>query len=54
MLRGEHMPSLDADLVNIGQYPTFLNVGQVQRIADLMYDSGMITSPVSVQSLALK
>ena len=54
VLRGEHMPSLDADLVNIGQYPTFLNVGQVQRIADLMYDSGMITSPVSVQSLVLK
>jgi NitT/TauT family transport system substrate-binding protein len=54
VLQGEHMPSLDADLVNIGQYPTFLNVGQVQRIADLMYDSGMITSPVSVQSLVLK
>jgi NitT/TauT family transport system substrate-binding protein len=54
VLRGEDMSSLDADLVNIGQYPTFLNVGQVQRIADLMYDSGMITSPVSVQGLVLK
>jgi NitT/TauT family transport system substrate-binding protein len=54
VLQGEHMSSLDADLVNIGQYPTFLNVGQVQRIADLMYDSGMITAPVSVQSLVLK
>ena len=54
VLQGEHMSTLDADLVNIGQYPTFLNVGQVQRIADLMYDSGMITSPVSVQSLVLK
>jgi NitT/TauT family transport system substrate-binding protein len=54
VLRGEHMTSLYADLVNLGQYPSFLNVGQVQRIADLMYDSGMITAPVSVQTLALK
>jgi len=54
VLRGEHMTALYADLVNLGQYPSFLNVGQVQRIADLMYDSGMITAPVSVQSLVLK
>jgi NitT/TauT family transport system substrate-binding protein len=54
VLRGEHMTSLYADLVNLGQYPSFLNVGQVQRIADLMYDSGMVSSPVSVQSLVLK
>jgi NitT/TauT family transport system substrate-binding protein len=54
VLQGEHISVLDTDLVNIGQYPTFLNVGQVQRIADLMYDSGMITTPVSVQNLVLK
>jgi NitT/TauT family transport system substrate-binding protein len=54
VLRGEDMSTLFADLVNIGQYPSFLNVGQVQRIADLMYDSGMIISPVSVQSLLVK
>jgi NitT/TauT family transport system substrate-binding protein len=54
VLRGEDMTTLFADLVNIGQYPSFLNVGQVQRIADLMYDSGMIISPVSVQSLLIK
>ena len=54
VLRGEDMSTLFADLVNIGQYPSFLNVGQVQRIADLMYDSGMIASPVSVQSLLIK
>ncbi len=53
VLRSQNMSALDADLVNIGQYPAFLNVGQVQRIADLMYDSGMITTPVSVQSLVL-
>jgi NitT/TauT family transport system substrate-binding protein len=44
----------DAALVNIGEYPTFVNVGQIQRVADLMYDSGMIVSPISVQSLLLK
>lgn len=54
VLRSEHMTSLDAALVNIGQYPNFLNVGQVQRVADLMYDSGMITNPVSVKGLLLK
>jgi NitT/TauT family transport system substrate-binding protein len=51
VLRGEHMSALDADLVNLGEYPTFLNVGQVQRIADLMTDSGVITTQLSVQSL---
>lgn len=53
VLRGEDMSTLFADLVNIGQYPAFLNIGQVQRIADLMYDSGMIITPVSVQSLLI-
>ena len=54
VLRGEDMSSLYADLVNIGQYPSFLNVGQIERIAELMYDSGMIISPVEVQSLLVK
>jgi NitT/TauT family transport system substrate-binding protein len=54
VLQGEHMAALDTDLANIGQYPTFLNVGQVQRIADLMYDSGMIAAPVTVQNLVFK
>jgi NitT/TauT family transport system substrate-binding protein len=54
VLRGEHMTSQEAALINIGQYPTFVNVGQVQRVADLMADSGMITSSISVQSLLLK
>jgi NitT/TauT family transport system substrate-binding protein len=54
VLRGEHMTTQQAALVNIGQYPTFVNVGQVQRVADLMYNSGMIISPISVHSLLLK
>jgi NitT/TauT family transport system substrate-binding protein len=54
VLRSEHMTAQEAALVNIGQYPTFVNVGQVQRVADLMYDSGMISSPITVQNLLLK
>lgn len=50
----ENIPTEDAALVNVGQYPTVLNVGQVQRVADLMYSSGMIISPVSVSSLVFK
>jgi NitT/TauT family transport system substrate-binding protein len=41
----------EAALVTLGTYPTFLNVGQVQRVAGLMYDSGMISNPLSVTSM---
>jgi NitT/TauT family transport system substrate-binding protein len=54
VLRGEDMTPQEAALVNIGQYPTFVNVGQVQRVADLMYDTGMITSQILVQQLLFK
>jgi NitT/TauT family transport system substrate-binding protein len=40
-----------ASLVTLGSYPTFLNVGQVQRVAELMYDSGMVTNPLNMSSL---
>ena len=40
-----------ASLVTLGSYPTFLNVGQVQRVAGLMYDSGMITNPLNINTL---
>jgi NitT/TauT family transport system substrate-binding protein len=53
VLVSEHMTTLDAALANIGQYPTFVNIGQVQRVADLMYDTGMIANPISVSSLLL-
>jgi len=45
------MSAGDAELVTLGTYPTSLNVGQVQRVAGLMYDSGMINNPVNVSSL---
>jgi NitT/TauT family transport system substrate-binding protein len=48
------MSSREAALVTIGQYPTFLSVGQVQRVADLMYGTGMITSTVSVKNLVFR
>jgi NitT/TauT family transport system substrate-binding protein len=41
----------DASLVTIGQYPTFLSPGQIQRVADLMYGTGMITTTLSVKHL---
>jgi NitT/TauT family transport system substrate-binding protein len=45
------MSTEDAALVTLGTYPASLNVGQVQRVASLMYDSGMISTPVSVNAL---
>jgi NitT/TauT family transport system substrate-binding protein len=45
------MSAGDAALVTMGTYPTSLNVGQIQRVATLMYDSGMIGNPVSVSAL---
>ena len=38
-------------LVTLGTYPTSLNAGQIQRVAALMYDSGMITNQISVSRL---
>ncbi len=46
------MSTGDAAQVTLGTYPTSLNVGQVQRVATLMYDSGMISNPVTVSTLA--
>lgn len=40
-----------ASLVTLGTYPTSVNVSQVQRVASLMYDSGMVSNPVSVTAL---
>jgi NitT/TauT family transport system substrate-binding protein len=48
------MSSRDASLVTIGQYPAFLSVGQVQRVADLMYSTGMVTNTVSVKNLIFR
>jgi NitT/TauT family transport system substrate-binding protein len=47
-----HMNNQSAALLTLGQYPTFLSIGQVQRVADLMYDAGMISSPLAVRTLA--
>lgn len=40
-----------AQLVTLGSYPTFLSVGQVQRVAALMYDSGVLSNPLNVRGL---
>jgi NitT/TauT family transport system substrate-binding protein len=41
----------DASLVTLGTYPTFLNVGQVQRVAQLMYDAGVTPNLVDVKAM---
>lgn len=46
------MSSQDAGLITVGSYPTSLSVGQVQRVADLMLDSGMISASLNVSKLA--
>jgi NitT/TauT family transport system substrate-binding protein len=46
------MSAQDAALETLGLFPTSLSVGQVQRVADLMYRSGVIPSPLSVSDLA--
>jgi NitT/TauT family transport system substrate-binding protein len=46
------MSSQDAALVTIGSYPTSLSVRQVQRVADLMLDSGVISTSLNVTKLA--
>jgi NitT/TauT family transport system substrate-binding protein len=42
----------DATLATLGTFPTSLSVQQVQRVADLMYQSGVIGNPINVSSLA--
>ena len=44
----------DAALITLGTYPTSLNVSQVQRVATLMYDSGMINNQISVNALTAR
>ena len=44
------MSKQDAAMVTLGTYPAVLSIGQVQRVATLMLDSGMITSPLDVKS----
>lgn len=48
------MTAQEADLVTVGQYPTFLSVGQVQRVADLMYGTGMIIDTISVRRMLFR
>jgi len=48
------MSAREASLVTIGRFPTFLSVGQIQRVADLMYGTGMITTTVSVRNLVVR
>lgn len=51
------LPQMDAQeaaLVTLGQYPTFLSTGQVQRVADLMFSSGVVRNAIAVKSLIFR
>jgi NitT/TauT family transport system substrate-binding protein len=48
------MSARQAALVTMGQYPAFLSAGQVQRVADLMYGTGMITTTITVRNLLFR
>jgi NitT/TauT family transport system substrate-binding protein len=50
--RSVGVSAADASLVALGTYPTFLNVGQVQRVAQLMYDAGVTQNLVNVKAMA--
>jgi NitT/TauT family transport system substrate-binding protein len=41
----------DASLITLGTYPTSLSVGQVQRVVELMFQTGMIGSTLNVRQL---
>src|SRR5215469_5977890 len=49
------MSQQDAAMATVGTYPTTLSVGQVQRVLQLMVDSGMIANPTfSVSDLVFR
>jgi len=45
------MSAQDAAMVTLGTYPAVLSIGQVQRVAQLMHNSGMTNNLVDVRSL---
>jgi len=44
----------DAPLIALGSYPTFFSVGQVQHVADLMFEAGMLNTSLDVRDLAIQ
>jgi NitT/TauT family transport system substrate-binding protein len=41
----------EAAMVTVGDYPTLLNVGQVQRVAQLLYEADVTSSLLNVRSM---
>jgi NitT/TauT family transport system substrate-binding protein len=50
----DRISSSDTPLITLGTYPSFFSIGQVQRVADLMYDAGMLTNRLSLRDLSLR
>lgn len=52
MIRGmAGMDAQEAALVTLGVYPTFLNVGQIQRVADIMFSQGLTHTDLAVKPM---
>ena len=45
------MTESDAALVTLGTYPTYLSVGQVQRVAQLMFEAGLTDNLLGVKNM---
>ncbi len=45
------MSKLDAEVVTVGSYPATTNVGDLQRVSQLMSDEGMLSNPVEIGKL---
>jgi ABC-type nitrate/sulfonate/bicarbonate transport system substrate-binding protein len=45
------MTAQDAALITLGSYPTSLSVGQVQRVAQLMFETGMTRNLITVNGV---
>ncbi|HBW18027.1 MAG TPA: hypothetical protein DEH11_02905 [Actinobacteria bacterium] len=48
------MSASDAALITLGAYPTYLSVGQVQRVAQLMFEAGVTDNLLNVKGLVAR
>lgn len=48
------MKAVTADMVTLGVYPTSLNVGGIQQVADLMYNFGMVPQELDIGAMVFR
>jgi hypothetical protein len=52
--RDIHVSRPIAAIINVGQFPTTVNAGQIQRTADQMLAAGLLKRPVQVARLVFR